>query len=63
MPPATPPIISDGDFTKCAVCLEEFACHDWVWRLQRGHVFPALCWGRAAQAHVGRQLEGAPSDA
>eukprot|EP00959_Pyramimonas_sp_CCMP1952_P390821 8190146-Pyramimonas_sp.AAC.1 len=57
-PSATPPIISDGDFAKCAICLEGFTSHDKAWRPQCGHMFHALCWGRVAQAHVGRQLGG-----
>eukprot|EP00959_Pyramimonas_sp_CCMP1952_P252946 5284120-Pyramimonas_sp.AAC.1 len=56
-PPATPPIINDGDETKCAICLEKFACHEKVWRLECGHIFHALCWGRVAQGRVGRRLE------
>eukprot|EP00959_Pyramimonas_sp_CCMP1952_P401889 8421214-Pyramimonas_sp.AAC.1 len=31
-PSATPPVINDGDFTKRAICVEEFACHDTGWR-------------------------------
>eukprot|EP00959_Pyramimonas_sp_CCMP1952_P175086 3658800-Pyramimonas_sp.AAC.1 len=27
-PSATPPIINDGGFTTCAICLEEFVYHD-----------------------------------
>eukprot|EP00959_Pyramimonas_sp_CCMP1952_P058413 1220199-Pyramimonas_sp.AAC.1 len=56
-PSATPPIINDGDFTKCEICLEESAYRDEAWRPQRGHIFHAICWDRVAQAHVGRQLE------
>eukprot|EP00959_Pyramimonas_sp_CCMP1952_P332775 6968572-Pyramimonas_sp.AAC.1 len=45
-PAATPPIISDGDFSKCAICLDLFMNHDKVWRLQCGHRFHAQCWDR-----------------
>eukprot|EP00959_Pyramimonas_sp_CCMP1952_P363450 7611146-Pyramimonas_sp.AAC.1 len=38
---ATPPIISDGDFNECAICLDHVMHHDKVWRLQRGHIFHA----------------------
>eukprot|EP00959_Pyramimonas_sp_CCMP1952_P250486 5235614-Pyramimonas_sp.AAC.1 len=62
-PSAMPPIISDCDLTKCTICLEEFLYHDKVWRLQCGHILHAQCWGRVAHARVGRQLEGAPSEA
>eukprot|EP00959_Pyramimonas_sp_CCMP1952_P426580 8934551-Pyramimonas_sp.AAC.1 len=62
-PSATPPIISDGDFTICAICLEEFVYHDKVWRLQCGRIFHAQRWDRVARAHVERQLEGASSEA
>eukprot|EP00959_Pyramimonas_sp_CCMP1952_P310722 6502565-Pyramimonas_sp.AAC.1 len=27
-PSATPPVISDGDFNKCAICLDHFKHHD-----------------------------------
>eukprot|EP00959_Pyramimonas_sp_CCMP1952_P068270 1424842-Pyramimonas_sp.AAC.1 len=27
-PSATPPVISDGDFNKCAICLGHFMHHD-----------------------------------
>eukprot|EP00959_Pyramimonas_sp_CCMP1952_P315254 6598416-Pyramimonas_sp.AAC.1 len=57
-PSATPPIISDGGFNKCAICLDHFMNHDEVWRLQCGHIFHAQCWHRAARAHVDRQLAG-----
>eukprot|EP00959_Pyramimonas_sp_CCMP1952_P254301 5312170-Pyramimonas_sp.AAC.1 len=29
-PPATPPIISDGDFSKCAMCLDHSVNYDKV---------------------------------
>eukprot|EP00959_Pyramimonas_sp_CCMP1952_P382903 8023266-Pyramimonas_sp.AAC.1 len=56
-PSVTPPITSDGDFTKFAMCLEEFAYEDKVWRIQCGRIFHAQCWGRVARARgatVGR---------
>eukprot|EP00959_Pyramimonas_sp_CCMP1952_P143787 3010423-Pyramimonas_sp.AAC.1 len=43
---ATPPTISDGDFSKCAICLDLSMSHDKVWRLQCGHIFHAQCWDR-----------------
>eukprot|EP00959_Pyramimonas_sp_CCMP1952_P212704 4450608-Pyramimonas_sp.AAC.1 len=57
-PSATPPLISDGDFNKGAICLGHFMHHDKVWRLQCGHIFHAQCWDRVAHAHVDRQLAG-----
>eukprot|EP00959_Pyramimonas_sp_CCMP1952_P448399 9389250-Pyramimonas_sp.AAC.1 len=33
-PAATPPIISDGGFSNCAICLDLFMYHDRIWRLQ-----------------------------
>eukprot|EP00959_Pyramimonas_sp_CCMP1952_P149753 3133204-Pyramimonas_sp.AAC.1 len=33
-PAATPPIISDGDFSTCAICLDLFMNHDKIWRPQ-----------------------------
>eukprot|EP00959_Pyramimonas_sp_CCMP1952_P213301 4462981-Pyramimonas_sp.AAC.1 len=57
-PSATPPVISDGDFNKCATCLDHFMHRDKVWRLQCGHIFHAQCWDRVAHAHVDRQLVG-----
>eukprot|EP00959_Pyramimonas_sp_CCMP1952_P105309 2201319-Pyramimonas_sp.AAC.1 len=42
---ATQPIISDGDFNKCAICLDHFMNH-------------AQCWDRVAHAHVDRELAG-----
>eukprot|EP00959_Pyramimonas_sp_CCMP1952_P063714 1331189-Pyramimonas_sp.AAC.1 len=56
-PSATPAIISDGDFNKCAICLGHFVHRDKVWRLQRGHIFHAQCLDRAAHAHVDRHLD------
>eukprot|EP00959_Pyramimonas_sp_CCMP1952_P261456 5466566-Pyramimonas_sp.AAC.1 len=57
-PSATPPTIVDGDFNKCAVCLDQFMHRDNVWRLQCGHIFHTQCWDRVAHAHVDRQLAG-----
>eukprot|EP00959_Pyramimonas_sp_CCMP1952_P209157 4375401-Pyramimonas_sp.AAC.1 len=57
-PSATPPIISDGDFGKYAICLDLFMNHDKVWRFQRGHIFHAQRWDRVVHAHVDRQLAG-----
>eukprot|EP00959_Pyramimonas_sp_CCMP1952_P346325 7253334-Pyramimonas_sp.AAC.1 len=57
-PAATPPIISDGDFSKCAICLDLFMNHDKIWPLQCGHIFHAQCWDRVVQAHVDRQVAG-----
>eukprot|EP00959_Pyramimonas_sp_CCMP1952_P415039 8696155-Pyramimonas_sp.AAC.1 len=62
-PAATPPIIDYGDFTKCAICLEELVYHHHVWRLQCGHIFHAQCGNCVAHARVDRQLEGAPGEA
>eukprot|EP00959_Pyramimonas_sp_CCMP1952_P144144 3017553-Pyramimonas_sp.AAC.1 len=45
-PSATPPITSDGDFGKCAICLDQFMNYDKVWRLQCGHVCHAQCRDR-----------------
>eukprot|EP00959_Pyramimonas_sp_CCMP1952_P142657 2986712-Pyramimonas_sp.AAC.1 len=45
-PAATPPIISDGGFSKCAICPDLFVNRDKIWRLQRGHIFHAQCWDR-----------------
>eukprot|EP00959_Pyramimonas_sp_CCMP1952_P319320 6681890-Pyramimonas_sp.AAC.1 len=55
-PSATPAIIIDGDFNKCARCQDHFMNRDKVWRLQRGHIFHAQCWDRVSRAHVDRQL-------
>eukprot|EP00959_Pyramimonas_sp_CCMP1952_P172280 3599591-Pyramimonas_sp.AAC.1 len=33
-PATTPRITSDGDFSKCAICLDQFMNHDKIWRLQ-----------------------------
>eukprot|EP00959_Pyramimonas_sp_CCMP1952_P256082 5348674-Pyramimonas_sp.AAC.1 len=57
-PLATPPVISDGDFSNCAICLDHLMHHEDVWRLQSGHMFHAQCWGRVARARVDRQLAG-----
>eukprot|EP00959_Pyramimonas_sp_CCMP1952_P223585 4674920-Pyramimonas_sp.AAC.1 len=57
-PSATPPVISDGDFNKCALCLDHFTHHDTVWRLQCSHLFHTQCWDRVAHAHLGRQVAG-----
>eukprot|EP00959_Pyramimonas_sp_CCMP1952_P431082 9028356-Pyramimonas_sp.AAC.1 len=53
-PSATPPVISDGEFNKCAICLGNFVNQDKVWRLQCGHVLHAQYWGRVAHAHMDR---------
>eukprot|EP00959_Pyramimonas_sp_CCMP1952_P165540 3460442-Pyramimonas_sp.AAC.1 len=53
-----PPIISDGDFSKCAICLDLLLNHDKIWRLQCGHILHAQCWDRVVHAHVDRQLAG-----
>eukprot|EP00959_Pyramimonas_sp_CCMP1952_P166141 3472341-Pyramimonas_sp.AAC.1 len=37
-PSGTPPVISDGDFNRCAICLDRFTHHDKVWRLQCGQI-------------------------
>eukprot|EP00959_Pyramimonas_sp_CCMP1952_P452229 9466209-Pyramimonas_sp.AAC.1 len=57
-PSATPLGISDGDFNKCAICLDHSMHHDTVWRLQCGHTFHAQFWGRVARARVDRQGVG-----
>eukprot|EP00959_Pyramimonas_sp_CCMP1952_P258526 5403949-Pyramimonas_sp.AAC.1 len=62
-PSVAPPIIGDCDFTKCAICLEEFAHQGKVSRLECGHLFHAQCWDRVARARVERQLGCAPGEA
>eukprot|EP00959_Pyramimonas_sp_CCMP1952_P226726 4740580-Pyramimonas_sp.AAC.1 len=57
-PSATPPVISVGSCSKCAICLDQFIHYDKFWRLQCGHRFHAQCWDRVARAHVDRQLAG-----
>eukprot|EP00959_Pyramimonas_sp_CCMP1952_P355703 7450022-Pyramimonas_sp.AAC.1 len=57
-PLATPAIIRDSGFNKCAICVGHFMKHDKVWGLQCGRVFHEQCWDRVARAHVDRGLSG-----
>ena len=51
-PSAQRPIITDGDFRQCAICLEHFGHRERLWRLQCGHMFHAECWDRMAHTHT-----------
>eukprot|EP00959_Pyramimonas_sp_CCMP1952_P267315 5589085-Pyramimonas_sp.AAC.1 len=61
-PATTPSIISDGDFSKRAICLDLFMNSDKIWRLQCGHIFHAQCWDRVVHAHVDGQVAGNMED-